>query len=86
MGKVIKDDSMFEAPIELEPGKVQNVRTDNATKSAGPLMREVTKTEWRDEKDGIWFFWYWKPESDAQVSYDCGFSGKLIYKAEKTAA
>jgi hypothetical protein len=39
-----------------------------------PLMRKVTRTEWKIKPDGRWFYWYWEPQRSSG-QYDCGFSG-----------
>ncbi len=65
--------------INFEVGKRQNVRL-GYTDVYGEMVREVTKTVWHKDKQGLWFSWYWKPEQDASLvgNMDCGFGGMLI--------
>ena len=63
-------------PINLVIGETQNVRRDKYVAFEGELIRLVTKTKWRLESDGLWFYWYWQP--DSSLGYDCGFSGVRV--------
>lgn len=51
-----------------------NVRTDSASKSAGPLLRKLLRIKTRKQSGFRWFFWYWEPKND-ELLIDCGYSG-----------
>lgn len=40
-----------------------------------PLLRTLTRVEWKIEPDGRWLYWRWAPERLPEGDFDCGYSG-----------
>lgn len=61
---------MADGKRPLPTGRV-NVRLDPEWE---PLMRVLTKVEWRRKGGFKWLYWYWEPEFKV-TGRDCGYAG-----------
>ena len=52
-----------------------NVRSDESTKAAGPLVRKLLSAEVVTRKGSRWLMWKWVPEPKADGLPDCGYAG-----------
>lgn len=74
--KELKACASGEAPL---PTQRVNVRVDA---DAAPLLRRLTRVEFRRYESQTWLYWFWVPEepkgNEDLNGLDCGYSGRRV--------